>query len=297
MAVGFLACFLSLYRPCDVQDKNMNVKRRSNWRRDALVYYNGNSDNHEGVSSGNAWCHITGTWHGAKFHKAAHIVPYSLDHGFDKVIFGERAPSLQREGNALLLSDRIEAWFSSYHIAVIPVDSSESPIRRWRTELISPDVQNEQAFPGLHGRDLSGKELVFLNENRPVSRFLYFHFIMALIRIKDLKRCGWEDVWARFYNERPFGTPDKYMRQSMLNRLAAYHGNIGQAEISRFLEGHGFDTPIDLTKEELAEVARQVRKLVEAAIKPSENGDSNGESGEESDECVEELGEEHENEN
>jgi hypothetical protein len=34
------------------------------------------------------------------------------------------------------------------------------------------------------GKDLDGKELVFLGEKHPVSRFLYFHFVMALVRIR-----------------------------------------------------------------------------------------------------------------
>lgn len=183
---------LGLYKSCDGQDKK--VRRPSNWRRDALAYYNGNGIDH-GISFGKAWCHITATWQPTKLHKAAHIVPYFVHgHGFGEVLFGERAPSLQEEGNALLLSDRIEAWFSSYPIAVVPVDSSESPIKRWRTELISPDIRNEQLDMGCYGRDLIGKELVFLNENRLVSRFLYFHFIIALVRIRDLKHRGWEDV-------------------------------------------------------------------------------------------------------
>ncbi|EHK46066.1 hypothetical protein TRIATDRAFT_88556 [Trichoderma atroviride IMI 206040] len=286
---------LSLYKSCDGQDKSK--KRRSNWRRDALAYYNGDSNDHEGVAPGNAWCHITGIWHGAKFHKAAHIVPYFLN-GFGEVLFGERAQSLQREGNALLLSDRIKEWFDSYHIVVVPVDSSESPIRRWRTELISPDIRNSELFPGYYGRDLDGKELVFLNENRPVSRFLYFHFIMALIRIKDLQCLGWENVWARFYNLRPFGTPGNYMRRNMLLALATHHGTVGLAEMSAYIAGHGFDTPINLTEEETAEAARRVRKLVEAAINRSEKeGSDEGseeESDEESNERVEEIGEEEE---
>jgi hypothetical protein len=69
-------------------------------------------------------------------------------------------------------------------------------------------------------KDLDGKELVFLGEKRPVSRFLYFHFVMALVRIKDLQRRNWQDVWARYHEHRPFPTPGNYMRKAMLLALA-----------------------------------------------------------------------------
>ena len=45
---------------------------------------------------------------------------------------------------------------------------------------------------------------------------------MALVRIKDLQRGGWRDVWAWYYEQRPFSTPGKYTRQSMLLALATH---------------------------------------------------------------------------
>lgn len=299
---GISELLLTLYKQCDGQEK-YKKKRDPNWRRNALAYYAGNSNDHKDAPPNNSWCQITGRWHQSDYHKAAHIVPFLLDdHGFGELLFGDRAQSLQRAGNALLLSDRVKRWFDSYHIVVVPVNAMETPITRWRTEVISPDIRNHELFPGFFGKELDKKELVFLNEKRPVSRFLYFHFIMALIRIKDLKRRGWQDVWARYYHLRPFGTPGNYMRKSILIALATHHGTVGLSDVEAYLAEHGFDSPINLTDDETTEAARRVYMAVEAAIKraESEEGEESeeepGEEPEESEEEPEEREKERENE-
>ncbi len=43
--------------------------------------------------------------------------------------------------------------------------------------------------------------MIFLSDKRLVSRLLYFHFMVALLRIKDLQRRSREDVWARYYEK------------------------------------------------------------------------------------------------
>lgn len=55
-------------------------------------------------------------------------------------------------------------------------------------------------------------------------RFMYFHFLMAMIRIKDLRHRGWKDTWAKYYSQPPFPTPTKYIRESMLLALVEHFG-------------------------------------------------------------------------
>ncbi|PON23266.1 hypothetical protein TGAM01_v207793 [Trichoderma gamsii] len=207
--------------------------RDSRWRRDALAYYKGNygdhhDESHEDAPHNATWCHITGSWHSSDFHRAAHIVPPFLDdHGF-----------------------------------VVPVDAKETPITQWRAEIVSPYLQKDKLVPGLYGKDIHGKELVFLNENRPVPRFLYFHFIMALIRIKDIQRLGWEAVWARYHEQRPFPTPSKYMRESMLLSLATHFGTTHMHVVETWIVDYGFESPLKLTEDESVEAARRVHMAV-----------------------------------
>ncbi|KAM7211455.1 hypothetical protein V8F06_013159 [Rhypophila decipiens] len=278
------ACLLTLYKKCDGLDKTK--KRPSSFRSDALRYYDGDigskkvgGTGKEGgpkskIRSGLVWCHVTGSWWDTDLVKAAHVVPFFLDSDdLGEILFGSRAPSLRRAGNALLLLGKIEKWFDSYYLLIVPVDATENPITRWKVDVISSDIRNTPYLgPKDVGGDLDGKELQFRNDKRPVSRFMYFHFIMALIRIKDVKRRGWQDVWARYYQQRPFPTPGNYMRQSMLLALATHFGTANMDVVESWITDQGFDSPLMLNDDESAEAARRVHLAVDEAIARAERG-------------------------
>ncbi|KAH8897722.1 hypothetical protein GQ53DRAFT_778019 [Thozetella sp. PMI_491] len=268
-ANGLSECLLALYKKSDGLDKKR--KRPSNWRRDTLAYYAGIRDVCDKPENELVWCHISGMWHLGDTVKAAHIVPFFLDmESIGEILFGSRAESLQRAGNALLLSNRIKGWFDGYHLVVVPVDAQETPIKRWRTDVISADIQNTPYMIYHPAKELDGKELVFLNEKRPVSRFLYFHFIMALVRIKDLRRQGWQDIWARYYEQRPFPTPGNYMRQSMLLALATHFESVDMHVVESWIVDHGFESQLKLAEDEAMEAARRVHAAVEAVTSRAE---------------------------
>ena len=275
------ACLLALYKKCDGLEKTK--KRPSSFRSDALTYYAGKSSDFN-EEFGNVWCHVTGGWWAADQVKAAHIVPFFLDSDdISEMLFGSRAPSIRQAGNALLLSAKVEQWFDTYHLLIVPVDAKEDPIVRWQVDVISSDIRNSPLWPGVVGGDLDKKELTFLNNKRPVSRFMYFHFIMALIRIKDVKRQGWQDVWARYYQQRPFPTPGNYLRRSMLLALATHFGTADMGVVESWIADHGFDSPLMLTDDESTEAARRVHLAVDKAIACAERGRKDGSDEEEED--------------
>jgi len=80
---------------------------------------------------------------------------------------------------------------------------------------------------------------VFPHETRLVSRFFYFYFIMSFVRINDIKRHGWQDVWARYYEQRPFPTPTNYIRQSMLLALATHFKTADMHVVESWIVDHG----------------------------------------------------------
>jgi hypothetical protein len=281
---GVAECLLALYKKSDGLEKS-KPKRHSNWRQDALTYYKGTSEKNIDVTN-LVWCHISGTWHPKKAIKAAHIVPFFLDiESIGEVLFGSQSESLQRAGNSLLLLDTIKSWFDKYLLAVVPVDATEIPITRWRTDVISPDIKKEGYGEGHKGADLDGKELRFLGEKRPVARFLYFHFVMALVRIKSLERHGWEQTWARYYEQRPFPTPGNYMRQSMLLALATHFETTDLQVVDSWIKDHGFETPLKITHDESTEIARRVFKTVldDESEEKKQIGDDDNDEGEGSD--------------
>uniref|UniRef100_A0A8H7MZ86 Uncharacterized protein n=1 Tax=Bionectria ochroleuca TaxID=29856 RepID=A0A8H7MZ86_BIOOC len=115
------------------------------------------------------------------------------------VAFRGGAESLRGSGNFLSLHREIEKWFGTYKLVILPNDPEETPIRRWKTAVISSQLNSER----FAGREtlvsaFDSQELVFNGEERPVAEFAYFHFVMALVRAKMLNYEGWRDVWADF---------------------------------------------------------------------------------------------------
>jgi HNH endonuclease len=273
---GIAECLLILYRKSDGQGKGASRKRPNHWREDVEDYYLGAGEDH-GKGEGLTWCHISGTWSISSNVKAAHIVPFFLNMDkLSEILFGTQSDSLEKGGNALLMSTTIEGWFDKYFIVVVPVDPKEEPITRWKTEVLSSDIKNTPCAHGIvdgkkyTGRELDGKELVFIGKARPVSRFLYFHFVMALVRIKDLERRGWQDIWARYYERRPFPTPGNYMRKAMLLALATHFEVADMKVVESWIADHGFETPLILQDDQAKEVARRVHEAVEEAVARAE---------------------------
>ncbi|KAK0754929.1 hypothetical protein B0T18DRAFT_400311 [Schizothecium vesticola] len=292
------ACLLALYKKSDGLQKP--PKRPSSFRSDALTYYDGKKTPDK---CSDVWCHVTGKWWEPNDVIAAHVVPFFLDgDAIGEILFGDRAPSLRRAGNALLLSTKVKKWFDTYKILIVPVNASELPITRWRVDVITSDIRGSSVFGPVGqiplGQDLDGQELTFRNDKRPVSRFMYFHFLMALIRIKDARRQGWEDTWSRYYTEPPFPTPTKYIRNSMLLALVSHFGPTNAPVVDSWMKGHGHDMTLKLTDDEATEAARRVHLAVEEAYfraeRYSKNQNNDGEGDEEEDDEGEEEEEEDE---
>ncbi|EON96099.1 hypothetical protein UCRPA7_8405 [Phaeoacremonium minimum UCRPA7] len=263
-------CILAIYKKCDGLEKM--PRRPSHWGADARKWYSGNGDEHGLEAQECTWCHISGQWHPKSDIEAARIVPFFPDVAeIGEILFGSKKESLIREGNSLLMSKLIKSWFDKYDLVIVPVDVNELPITRWKTELLNRHMRKCYYTASHMAEELDGKELVFLNDNRPVSRFVYFHFVMALIRIKDTKKDGWENVWARYYEQRPFPTPGPYMRRSMLLALATHFGAADMNVVESWIQDNGFESPLKLTEDETTEVARRVHETVEAAYARAEH--------------------------
>ncbi|KAK2014342.1 hypothetical protein LZ32DRAFT_627547 [Colletotrichum eremochloae] len=238
------------------------------FRKDAMDCYNGHAGN------GTAWCHVSGMWYIDEDIEAANIVPFFADiDSIPALLFGDRAESIERAGNALLLSEHIKGWYDRSYILIVPVDARETPITRWKTDVVCPHIKNLLYTAGHCGRDLDGKELKFLNDKRPVPRFLYFRFIITLLRMKRLDCNGWREVWAKYHTHRPFPTPGRYMRESVLLALVSHFGAPDTYLVNSWIRGHGFDAPLTLTDDEAVEVARRVHMAVEYTAYEAEKWD------------------------
>lgn len=92
-------------------------------------------------------------------------------------------------------------------------------------------------------KDLDGRELKFLKDNRPRRRYLYFRFIISYLNARKL---GFSDVAAKI-GKRPFWpSGGDYLNRSTLRTLARY---VSGADIPESLvEANTFDHPDDPTR-------------------------------------------------
>ncbi|CAH0027502.1 unnamed protein product [Clonostachys rhizophaga] len=235
---------------------------RSDDLRERAIRYYGARLYINGKSEKRIWCHITGEWQPESHVEVTHIVPiFVISFGnICELLFGSKSDEVDKQQNTLTLLFDVKKWFDRHELVVVPWDATENPITRWRTDVF-PSIHNEPLDTKATFRDLDGKELIFRDQNRPSSRFLYFHFIMSLIRIKDLNKEGWRDIWARYYEQPPFPAPAPYMRKSMILALATHFESTDMHVIESWIVSNGFGSPLNGPL--ATETARQVHMAIE----------------------------------
>ncbi|CAH0059198.1 unnamed protein product [Clonostachys solani] len=219
-------------------------------------------------------CQISGEFFPKDDVEIAPIVPYFVDSGaFAPLLFGSGAESLRGSGNFLVLHREIIKWFGTYKLVILPYDRDETPIRRWKAAVISSRLNSER-FAGRSTlvSAFHSQELAFNNEQRPVARFAYFHFVMALVRAKMLNCEGWRDAWAKYYLNPPFPQQSQYMRECMLFGLFTYFdcGSIDLGIIDSWIRGNGFYEHETLYGRERDELARRILAGVDEAVVTAE---------------------------
>ncbi|PTB69387.1 hypothetical protein BBK36DRAFT_1109701 [Trichoderma citrinoviride] len=261
--IGIRRKLVGLYKEDDGLESR---KQPVNWHADAIEYYSANPVDH-GRSKDEGWCHITGTWYHNPIKPTA-IVPFHMDaNKLAELVFGSIAASVYSPANALLLRPAFYCWLKEYKFVIVPANCYEGMITRWRLDIIAPD-EDKPGFlthefrGGTYSEQIDGKELTFLGENRPATKFLWFHFLIALVRIKDLGRANWRHVWARYYHEQPFPKPSSYMRRSVVRALATYFAVPDMNVVESWVYNQGFESyhiQDELVKKE---IARRVHLLV-----------------------------------
>ncbi|KAK3400002.1 hypothetical protein B0T20DRAFT_407567 [Sordaria brevicollis] len=85
---------------------------------------------------------------------------------------------------------------------------------------------------------------------------------MALTRIRELNRNGWQEIWAKYSTSRPFATPGRYLRTGMLLALTANSEVISPGELEKFVLQSETDVPrLILAEEDMKRVRAEVAKL------------------------------------
>ena len=259
---AFVATLLALYKgPHEKRKRSKKVQTQL--KRSSIATYNAD----QGAPQNELWCCVTRGYHHEPYVRASHIVPWTLDPAVVDYIFGYgSAARMDTPDNCLLLHEYIERAFDNGNLVLLPVDANERPLRRWKVQVTNDSAWNRKIFSPMTLGDLNGRELAFKNDARPGARFLYYHFVMTLLRNKTNRQPGWEKYCVQLPTGRPFATMGRYMRHSMLLALAKSAGDLSPEaeEEVRLLNGGGgltFQEPQKLAEVEENEVARRTMQV------------------------------------
>ncbi|KAF8533053.1 hypothetical protein BDD12DRAFT_900614 [Trichophaea hybrida] len=167
--------------------------------------------------------------------KAAHIYPFVLGTTVMRMIFGEQAVGeLFHVRNGLLLSDSVEKRFDKHQVVIVPANGAklqaDGTIDRWILKLVDDAVKNIPMSDIGTLADLHGRELQFRTTARPAARYLYFHYLLAMLRVRKRGRKIFRpqktndpvDIESRPV---PWGTPGPYILERMVRALIAEAGH------------------------------------------------------------------------
>jgi hypothetical protein len=229
------------------------------------------------------WCPISRDFHHCDDVLAAHIVPYRVGPSLLGYIFEPSYGARLNEAcNCLLIHKSFERAFGKGLIVIMPVDRTESPLRRWKTVLVDNSAKNQPLDLGAGWAqrkgnvlsandvvlkkmsDVDGLELKFRSDKRPAARFLYFHFVMTLLLMAELKRRGYNDVVSKIRTGNPWPTLGRYLRRSMLMKLAHQAGDVDD-DVLQVIYASTYTSPVSLDDREESECVRRLRRIYREA--------------------------------
>ncbi|KAL8712698.1 MAG: hypothetical protein Q9220_003230 [cf. Caloplaca sp. 1 TL-2023] len=174
-----------------------------------------------------AWCPISKDYFSTDDMTVAHIVPQNLGATVINHIFGAGSSlRINTTQNCLLVHKTVARNLDRGNFVLMSTDPNEpQPIKRWKIQ-----ITNDASTHATMGRkilsELTGTEVEFKSDTRPASEFLYYHFVVTLLRNKQDRRPGWAKYLAELPIQWPFTTSRSDFRHSTLMVLAEQIGEI-----------------------------------------------------------------------
>ena len=211
------------------------------------------------------WSPVKGDWVMRGSVKAAHLFPLALGQATMTYIFGsETDHELNRAQNGLFLDPNVEEIFDKHLLTIVPFEEGSPD---WKIIILDRSgIWNSPApFLGENktGADLHNLKLVFQPGNpfRPRARYLYFHYVMAMLKIgrsSQKEKAGHSSHMAEVTTPaltKVWGTQGRYLRDNM---------------IRAFIEGIGHDDglpvdPDDMMSHALEPIPNEVTSMIETS--------------------------------
>jgi len=215
-----------------------DTSQQSNFRAALEKAYN---SIHPNPSAKSVWCPISREYLDTKLTHAAHIFPYAhgqlaMDSIFTRENHGQ--PELMSIHNGMLISETAEKRIDSGNILIVPDvedDSSKQQIDAWvrsepkgyKIRVLNPNAKGMNDFhPGgmrteETWNDLDGKQLEFKSNFRPRARYLYWQYVVTMVRKAHAAQGGGQrETAGKELGKRFWGTHGRYMRRGNLRGLA-----------------------------------------------------------------------------
>jgi hypothetical protein len=222
--------FVSLLLEFLEGQETRSSKLQSEFRKQLLEVHRGWDEQRAGI-----FCPVVGRFMNPERVKAAHIYPFVLGTTVMRMIFGEQAVGeLFHVHNGLLLSDSVEKRFDKHQVVIVPAYGAklqaDGTIDRWVLKLVDDAVQNIPVSDVGIFADLHGRGLQFRTTARPAARYVYFHYLFAMLRMRKHGRKFFRsqktddhvDIESRPI---PWGTPSPYIQERMVRALIAEAGH------------------------------------------------------------------------
>ena len=185
------------------------------------------------------WCPITCTWYNSYGVKAAQIFAYHHGQPMMSAIFGKDANNeLFSINNGVLMCRDAEERFDQGYFVIVP-DVSDNPsqeeIERWNTsnpreyriKVLDPSHQKMKKIINLSEKtwnDLDGQPITFRSNQRPRARYLYFHYVVSVLRRSWHENQHW-NLFKKELGRKVWATQGRYLKKAMLLGFASEVGH------------------------------------------------------------------------
>ncbi|CAG8395724.1 unnamed protein product [Penicillium salamii] len=191
------------------------------------------------------WCPVLGDWRDDRTIVAAHLFGYMHGQATMDAIFGKKKhPELFSPRNGILVSIFIEEHLDSGKLVIVPdledrpkiadlIGWLKTPVRNLKMRVLDSnwnklETQITRDLP-LKYKDLDNRRLNFKTDFRPAAKYLYFHYVIQLLRYAwQSDSQGGEQAIRIMKGEqgKPYwGTPGRYLPKNMLLALVEELGH------------------------------------------------------------------------
>lgn len=187
------------------------------------------------------WDVILGRYIEGKDAKAAHIAPARMKPAEVDYICGPGTSSRRDSWeNGILMSSRLEPHFDKGNIVIVPASDNEVYPANFRLRVAVSGVSDEVVYREGRSlkitlRELDGKVLQWRNNQRPMSRFLYWRYINSMLGNATHRFQYAKEYYDGLKSARPWMTLKPYLRKGVLLTLARDAGCVDDEIISTTL--------------------------------------------------------------